>query len=190
MAIVASGATDSKKLSAKRREALCGVLAELGAADLVEVSVEAIDAGNINTLEEEAFAILIRRHAPDRVYIDAPTNSAGVPALKRRLLAAIAPLQPELIVEPKADLTYPVVGAASIFAKVHRDAQLGPMGPVGSGYPSDPVTRAWLKARLREGALPGCVRTRWGTIENLRQELRDAEVPRGSEAGSVGDAPG
>jgi hypothetical protein len=32
------------------------------------------------------------------------------------------------------------------------------------------VTRAWLADRLAEGALPACVRTRWGTIEKLRQE--------------------
>ena len=71
---------------------------------------------------------------------------------------------------PKADANYPVVGAASIVAKVHRDAAIHDLGPVGSGYPSDPVTRAWLTGFLeREEPFPSCVRTRWGTIESLKQ---------------------
>ena len=80
---------------------------------------------------------------------------------------------PKFIVEPKADLKYPIVGAASIVAKVLRDAQLKLIdGEVGSGYPSDPKTRNWLKGFLeREEAFPDCVRTRWGTIDKLRQQV-------------------
>ena len=58
-----------------------------------------------------------------------------------------ASLSQNLAVEPEADLKYPIVGAASIVAKVLRDAQLPKLidGEVGSGYPSDPKTRKWLK---------------------------------------------
>ena len=57
-----------------------------------------------------------------------------------------------------------------IFAKVHRDKQIEALGPVGSGYPSDPVTRQWLLGFIeRNEAFPSCVRTRWGTIQNLTQ---------------------
>jgi ribonuclease H2 subunit A len=58
----------------------------------------------------------------------------------------------------KADALYPVVGAASVMAKVTRDYELAmwphrnpevPLkGPLGSGYPSDPVTSAWLNANV------------------------------------------
>jgi ribonuclease HII len=90
-----------------------------------------------------------------------------------RLKAAGATI-PSFTIEPKADGNYPICGAASIFAKVHRDAAIAALGPVGSGYPSDPTTRAWLSEFLRtETPFPDCVRTRWATIENLRASLAD-----------------
>ena len=53
-----------------------------------------------------------------------------------------------------------------------RAAAIQAWGPVGSGYPSDPVTRAWLTGFIqRNEPFPSCVRTRWGTIENLRQQV-------------------
>jgi ribonuclease HII len=171
----AAGADDSKAIRPARRRALIDVLAALGRAEVVEVSAVAIDQGNLNTLEEDAFLALIDAHEPDAVYLDAPVHPRGIPALQRRMQARLQRARPSLwVVEPKADSTWPVVGAASIFAKVRRDARLAEIdaafGPVGSGYPSDPVTRAWLQGYLRRGeALPDCVRTRWGTLDVLRQ---------------------
>ncbi|MBM4393475.1 MAG: ribonuclease HII, partial [Deltaproteobacteria bacterium] len=38
------------------------------------------------------------------------------------------------------------------------------------GYPSDPVTRAHLLGFIQRGeAFPPYVRTRWATLDNLRQ---------------------
>ena len=164
-----TGATDSKKLSAKRREKLVPLLENIGEAHLVNISPRQIDNGNLNTLEEEAFAALILQTRPDRVIIDAPCHPKGIPNFIERLVSRIG-FRPELIVEPKADLNYPPCSAASIFAKVHRDAQIRALGEVGSGYPSDPVTRAWLSGFIERGEnFPDCVRTRWGTIRNLAQ---------------------
>ena len=164
-----TGTTDSKKLSAKRREILLPLLEQIGEGHLVEISPQQIDNGNLNTLEEEAFAEIILKTLPDRVIIDAPCHPRGIPNFIARLLQRIG-YQPELIVEPKADLNYPPCSAASIFAKVNRDAHIKALGSVGSGYPSDPVTRAWLSGFIERGeAFPSCVRTRWGTIQNLAQ---------------------
>lgn len=169
-----AGATDSKKLSAKKRLAARESLRPLGEVAIVEISARRIDAGNLNTLEEEVFVELIARFTPDHVFIDAPTHPRGIPALLGRLQAALRARDvepPFFTIEPKADLTYPVVGAASIFAKLLRDERIEALGPVGSGYPSDPVTRRWLSGFLqRDEPFPACVRTRWGTIDKLRQQ--------------------
>jgi len=173
-AVVATGATDSKMLSRKRREAILLRLADVGESRLVAISPAQIDAGNINALEEAAFIEHIVHFRPHRVYIDAPVHPKGIAKLKARMAAILAKegLDPELIVEPKADANYPIVGAASIVAKVYRDNQIDALGEVGSGYPSDPTTRAWLSGFLKRGdPLPDCVRKRWGTIDNLRQQV-------------------
>jgi ribonuclease HII len=172
--VVAAGATDSKKLSARRRGEVRERLAPIGAAEVVLVSAREIDAENINTIEERVFVELIARHRPDRLELDAPVHPRGIPALVARMRAALASRGvsvPEMVVEPKADLNHPSVGAASIFAKLARDAAIAELGPVGSGYPSDPVTRAWILDHIRrEAPLPACVRSRWGTIDKLRQQ--------------------
>jgi len=170
----AAGATDSKKLSAKRRVAAREALGSLGTPDVVAISADAIDAGNLNTLEEEAIVAMILRHRPDHVILDALGHPKTLPKLMERLTAQLAKhgLSPTLQCEPKADGTYPAVGAASIFAKTDRDATLDALraewGVLGSGYPSDPKTRSWLKARADAGEpWPFFVRTRWGTVRDL-----------------------
>lgn len=168
-----AGADDSKVLTARKRERIREVLGGLGTGAVIEIGPAAIDAGNLNTLEEDAFVAHILRFEPEVVYLDAPVNPRGIPAFQARIAARLAEAGqgPRLVIEPKADATWPVVGAASIYAKVARDAAIATLGPVGSGYPSDPVTRAWIGGFLdRDAPLPACVRTRWGTLDALRQQ--------------------
>lgn len=162
-----AGADDSKALSPARRAVAHARLRALGSFDLVRIEPRQIDEGNVNELEFRAFLELVARARPDRVLLDAPVHPGGIPALRRRLVreSGVA----DWVVEPKADVRWATVGAASIHAKLDRDAAIAALGEVGSGYPSDPATLAWLRARLREGALPACVRTRWGTLDRLRQ---------------------
>ena len=81
----------------------------------------------------------------------------------------------EVTVEPKADAKYECVSAASIVAKVTRDKHIEIIEKedkdCGSGYPSDPKTREWLKDNYdnifgfgRE------VRFSWKTVETMFKE--------------------
>ncbi|MCB9664995.1 MAG: ribonuclease HII [Alphaproteobacteria bacterium] len=172
----AAGADDSKRLSAKRRAAARAALAPLGTPDVRLIDARAIDAGNLNVLEEAAIVSLVLAHRPDHVVMDALGHPRTLPALEARLAAAIAPhgLAPTWHIAPKADRDHPVCGAASVFAKTTRDARLAeltaPHGDLGSGYPSDPKTRRWLAAHAATGApWPAFVRTRWDTVAQLSQ---------------------
>lgn len=163
-----AGADDSKALSAAKRALAREKLEKLGTGTVRRVEAAGIDEGNLNELEIACFIALARQFKPDRAYLDAPVHPRGIPKLRARLIRETG--VDEWVVEPKADATFPVVGAASIFAKLTRDAAIANLGEVGSGYPSDPVTRALLEKLLRSGdPLPSWVRSRWGTIENLRQ---------------------
>jgi len=70
--------------------------------------------------------------------------------------------------EHGADDEYDLVAAASVVAKVARDAHVETLaeeyGDVGSGYPSDPTTREFLEGYVGEhGELPDCARASWQT---------------------------
>lgn len=172
--LAALGATDSKKLSSKRRLEAREKLSTAGTPIIERVTPAQIDAGNLNHLEEQAIAGIIQRTRPDMVIIDALGHPSTLPATIQRLLQAVSPLSPNIIMEPKADLSYAVCGAASIFAKTDRDMALEELkaqyGTLGSGYPSDPKTKAWLQAHANTGSpWPPFVRTRWGTVRALSQ---------------------
>ena len=77
--VKAAGATDSKKLSRKRREGMIAALSALGTGEVREISAVAIDAGNLNQLEEVVFAELIRAHRPDVAPADLHRRLLGHP---------------------------------------------------------------------------------------------------------------
>lgn len=174
-ALRTAGAADSKAIAAAKRLTARENLAQLGIASVRRVTAREIDDQNLNQLEETAIVELITELRPAVVRIDALGHPNTLPALKQRLQARLPRgLRPEWTIEPKADATFPVVGAASIFAKTTRDEVLDgwrdAFGDFGSGYPSDPKTKAWLAAWSQTGKpWPAFVRTRWSTIACLAQ---------------------
>lgn len=168
------GARDSKKLTPKRREELAPMIAD--AADHVELviaSAEDIDAmrktQSLNEVELGMFADAVSRHPSEVIYADCPdvNESAFGRALSARVPGA------EVVARHKADDTYPVVSAASVVAKVTRDRMMREIGeefgcPVGSGYPSDPVTIGFIEKWIKEnGRPPKHTRTSWETVRRM-----------------------
>ncbi|MFB6128013.1 MAG: ribonuclease HII [Halolamina sp.] len=86
---------------------------------------------------------------------------------------ADSPAGVEVVAEHGADDAYDAVAAASVVAKVERDRRLAAIGaaydrPLGSGYPSDPTTRTFLRDHVAEtGELPDCARASWATAEDV-----------------------
>ncbi len=166
--------TDSKLLTRRRREELDRSIRDLATVELAVVHAAEIDAfmrtRSLNLLEVQHFAQVIERLRPERVYIDAAD------VIEERFGKRVQELltcRPEMVCEHKADLTYPVVSAASIIAKVARDNLMDGIQesigrPIGSGYSHDEVTIGFIRTWLKEnGSLPPHVRSSWKTAKDL-----------------------
>ena len=167
------GVKDSKLLQPYKREALAERIMNTFPYKIIIIQPAEIDAAlesetlNLNWLEAHKTAEIINELKPDIALIDSP--SPNIPAYRKyieRLLTHDAIITPE----HKADLNYPVVGAASIIAKVTRDAEIQKLQkdipvPLGSGYMSDPLTQQFL-AKYHD-AYPYIIRKSWASYRNL-----------------------
>lgn len=166
------GAKDSKMLTRTQREKLFDRILQISDAHkIVLLSPEQIDKAvqsqtdNLNWLEAENSAQIINELKPEKAFIDCP--SPNIKAYTKRLQTMIKGV--ELIVEHKADVRYPVVSAASIIAKVTRDNEIEKLKAAigidfGSGYPSDPMTKEFLKKYIDD--YPHLFRKSWMPYKN------------------------
>ncbi|KAF7964576.1 hypothetical protein HWV62_5484, partial [Athelia sp. TMB] len=125
------------------------------------------------------------------VYVDALGNTTTYAEFLTRTFPGIS-----FTVTSKADSKFKIVGAASVAAKVTRDACIegwvfeegdegGWSRDLGSGYPSDPKTQAWIKNSIDPVfGLPALARFSWTTVKVALE--RDAHavkwVDEGQEA--------
>jgi ribonuclease HII len=181
-AVLPDGVDDSKRLPPARRERLAEAIREQAAAvSVVEVTVERIDdpATNMTDLTVEAHAEAVAGAAGENAtgYLDAADTNAV--RFERRVGTLVDGV--ELRAEHGADERYVVVSAASIVAKVERDAHVATLaeeyGDVGSGYPGDQTTRDFLRGFVHEhGRLPDCARESWQTSRDVLGELDQSSL--------------
>jgi len=173
-AALPDGVGDSKGIAPARRESLAERIREVAnAVAVAEIPVQRIDdpETDMNTLTVAAQAAALAGVARDELAgtVDAGDTDAG--RFGRRVADRVDATV-DITAEHGADETDPVVGAASILAKVARDSHVAALaerhGEVGSGYPSDPTTREFLADYVeRHGDLPDCARTSWSTCEDV-----------------------
>ena len=173
------GVKDSKLLTPRKRGELSEKIKnvvlkyayfELSPAQIDRVVLFGRQYRRLNYLEMCVMAKIIRDLRPDRAIVD-PSDVKPERCIQeiRRMLA----FEVEIICEHHADRIYPVVSAASILAKVHRDAMVSELreryGDFGSGYPSDPKTIGFLERIIKNGEeFPSFVRSSWATAKRLR----------------------
>jgi len=130
----------------------------------------------LNYLEARMMASVLSDLAPALAYVDASdVNEARYGADIREFL----PQQLKnmrIVSEHHADRNFPVVSAASIIAKVRRDALVEELrnqyGDFGSGYLTDPKTMGFLRRwRKSHSEYPPIVRLSWKTIRELESEI-------------------
>jgi len=166
------GLKDSKLLTPKKREEFAEKIKEVCEYELVVVGPEQIDSRipGLNELEAECFSGLLKALKPKIAYIDACDVDAERFGrnVKRRL-----DFEVEVVSRHNADRDIPIVSAASILAKVHRDSLIKGISEsigedVGSGYSHDQVTIDFLKSYYkRNKCMPPFVRKTWKTTADV-----------------------
>ncbi|MGB9837541.1 ribonuclease HII [Methanothermobacter sp.] len=170
------GIRDSKKLTPERRKFLARKIRRISRVFTVKISASDIDSMrekgfNLNEIEKIAIKRIIAEAQPDSVIID------SVDVKPERLAEEIRSHFGDIEVKAEhgADARYYPVAAASIIAKVERDLEIEriqkrnrKLGDMGSGYPSDPRTRAFLES-LSYDELPDFVRKSWATVQKRKK---------------------
>ncbi|KAL2112657.1 hypothetical protein VUR80DRAFT_6933 [Thermomyces stellatus] len=166
----------------------CGwATASLSARSISSDTMSPVAARNLNTQAMDATVglvkgVLAKGVNVTEVYVDTVGPPASYQAKLQRLLPGL-----KITVAKKADSLYPCVSAASVCAKVTRDASLEALyahhlslhpsqlspdkeGDMawGSGYPSDARCVAWLRENMHPlfGWGPEC-RFSWGTAKDM-----------------------
>lgn len=147
---------------------------------------------NLNLISHEAAMDLIQfvldaGVALEEVYVDTVGKKETYQAKLQERFPALS-----ITVDTKADSKYPVVSAASICAKVTRDALLrdwafeeqgiNPTTNFGSGYPGDPTTKKWLKGNMDPVfGFPSLIRFSWKTTTTSLEDQGALTVWYGDE---------
>ena len=122
---------------------------------------------SLNQLALDAARALIVRfpHPIECAFIDMLGSAEKYASYIHQKLPAL-----KLVIEAKADATYPITGAASIVAKVTRD-NFFENNKYGSGYPSDPKVQKYLQEEVDNVyGFNTDVRMSWETCQKIMRE--------------------
>lgn len=168
------GVKDSKRLSPKSRQILYNKIIDI--ADdycIVWAHPRSIDASvrlhRLNRLEAKYMARVVSMLAPDVSYVD----SCDVdPDRFGREISRLSGHEVESY--HRADSRFAVVSAASILAKVSRDAAVGRLRKIhdlGSGYPSDRTTVRFVTRYYdAHHSMPSFVRKSWKPVRRIMNQ--------------------
>ena len=223
-----SGVDDSKKLTAEQRTSIMTKKMRPIVGDWLGWSVDVLSPMdisecmlrrqkfNLNALSHSTVISMIRRLLGEGVNVaELYVDTVGPPEKYEEMLRAeFGSSIGKIVVAKKADSIYPIVGAASICAKVFRDLavenwlfsepcysrlrqqyltisdrqqeeeaaeetaddksiieKFQDLMDMGSGYPSDPGTKAWLLRYLHNVfGFPQLIRFSWSTCSTLLED--------------------
>jgi ribonuclease HII len=179
--LVQMGVKDSKLLSPHRRETLePDIKKTVLKYKVIKLWPEEIDRvvrsggrlRKLNRLEAQTMAKVIEELKPDVAYVDA--SDVSEERFKEHILECLS-VKVKVVSKHKADRDYPVVGAASILAKVERDREIERLkeayGDFGSGYMTDSKTVKFLEECIEKtGEYPEFVRRTWKPAKKTRDK--------------------
>ena len=170
----ALGVQDSKQLTRAQREALAPQIEALAEQTHLVILCAQELSENLTQVELRAMAQIINKLEAEKVVLDMPVGPGAQRNFRQSLKKKLSYKPQELIAENKADSKFVIVGAASILAKVRRDALVQELhkqyGDFGWGYPAEPKTIKFLKEWYEQHRyFPDCVRMKWKTVQTLLQ---------------------
>jgi ribonuclease HII len=170
------GVRDSKKLSPAARERLYKKIIEtVDDYYVVRIPPRIIDKSvsnhSLNHLEAKYMAKVISKLSPSTAFVDScDVNS-------KRFGKEISELTSNTKIRSyhHADSRFVTVSAASILAKVSRDRaimKLANSHDIGSGYPSDPKTKIFVKKLIRKNRDLSFLRKSWKPVQILMKKRK------------------
>jgi ribonuclease HII len=176
---------DSKLISPKKRQNLFYTITNIAENfKIIITPAQEIDSRstiglNLNHLEALKCAQIIDEINPDIAYIDSPT-SPRASTFSNYIRSNLRNKEVKLISKHKADAKYPIVGAASILAKVTRDQEIEKIKKIigidfGSGYTSDARTQEFIKKHY-EDKFSEYVRKTWATFKKSQKQKAQAKL--------------
>ena len=170
------GVRDSKKLSPAAREYLYKKIIEtVDDYHVIRIPPRVIDKSvsnhSLNHLEAKYMAKVISKLSPSTAFVDScDVNS-------KRFGKEISELTSNTKIRSyhHADSKFVTVSAASILAKVSRDRaimRLANSHDIGSGYPSDPKTKMFVKKSLRRNRDMPFLRKSWKPVQILMKKRK------------------
>ncbi len=172
------GIRDSKKLTPLARERLYKKIINIVDDYYVtRISPKIIDKSvfnhSLNHLEARYMAKVISKLSPSIAFVDSCDVNP------RRFGKEISKLtfRSKIKSYHHADSKFVVVSAASILAKVSRDRAITKLKKkynIGSGYPSDPKTKAFVKKSIKRNEPLTFIRKSWKPVQILMKNKKSS----------------
>ena len=133
----------------------------------------------LNVLESRFMTIIADNLRADKIIIDACDVKPD--RFKQSILENLTSKSVKIYCFHKADTDNLIVSAASIIAKVTRDREIKKIEEtlckkIGSGYPSDPSTKLFLRNHLFDNENKRYIRFSWSPVKNMINECAQTKL--------------
>lgn len=185
--LVEAGVKDSKKLSTGRRILIASSIRRIArVVEVRRISASRIDrlrgkGVNLNQIEAMLIGSIVGKQRRGTFYVDSVDRDCE--RFRMMILKHASGFRGRLIVRNYLDESNPLVGAASIIAKVERDkavkSLLRKAGlPECSGYLGDSATVRLVEQLLRSDSGKEVLRRSWSTVGRIRACLNQDSLSR------------
>jgi ribonuclease HII len=178
------GVIDSKKMNPSKRELFYPkIISCARSVYICRIDPKTIDLyvnqKKLNILESKFMTIVSDNLDADKIIIDA--CDINLVRFKQSIVQNLINTSVKIYCFHKADSDNIAVSAASIIAKVTRDREIVRIERklnkhIGSGYPSDPVTKIFLRNNIENAMIKEYVRFSWNPVKCILDELTQTRI--------------